>query len=220
MQLNIFENNQGYEIKNIIFDWGGVISNIDYMKTAEAFTKLGLEDFESVYNQLKQTTLFDDLEIGTLTPEEFRNEIRNMLNFDVTDEDIDAAWTAMLLDLPPERLELLEKVRQRYNIFLLSNTNVIHVTRYSKYLDEIYGHENFKNLFIKAYYSYEIGLRKPNVEVFRHVIEENDLIPEQTLFIDDTPQHVEGASRAGLHAYHLEKPKSILEIFSNGTDKN
>ena len=217
MQLNIFDKEQRPKIKNIIFDWGGVISNIDYSKTAEAFTKLGLTDFEFVYNQLKQTTLFDDLETGSITPEEFRFEIRAMLPEGVSNEDIDVAWTAMLLDLPKERLDLLEKVKEHYDMYLLSNTNEIHVTRYSKYIDQIYGHDKFRNLFIKAYYSHEVGMRKPNVEIFEHVIEENGLVRSETLFIDDTPQHIEGAKKAGLHAYHLEKPQTINQIFSNGT---
>lgn len=218
MRLTIVENGNAPGIKNIIFDWGGVISNIDYTKTAEAFTRLGLEDFESVYNQLKQTTLFDDLEIGKITPEAFRMKIRTMLPDKVSDEEIDVAWTAMLQDLPMERIELLEKVRKEYNIFLLSNTNQIHVTRYSKYLDEIYGHEKFRNLFTKAYYSHEVGLRKPHVEIFEYVIRENNLNPATTLFIDDTPQHIEGARKAGLVVHHLKKPQTINQLFSNGTD--
>jgi len=218
MQLNIFEKGKAPKIKNIIFDWGGVISNIDYRKTVEAFTKLGLTDFDLVYNQLKQTTLFDDLETGSITPEDFRYEIRAMLPEGVGDEDIDTAWTAMLLDLPEERISLLEQVRKHYNIYLLSNTNEIHVTRYSKYIDEIYGHDKFRNLFIKAYYSHEVGMRKPGVEIFEHVVQENGLVRSETLFIDDTPQHIEGAKKAGLHAYHLEKPQTIIQIFTNATD--
>lgn len=216
MHINVFDREKAGKIKNIIFDWGGVISNIDYRKTAEAFTKLGLVDFEEVYNQLKQTSLFDDLEVGAISPAQFRDGIRSMLSFEVSDEEIDEAWTAMLLDLPKERLELLEKVKHYYQIFLLSNTNKIHVTRYSRYLDKVYGHDNFKNLFVKAYYSHEVGLRKPHVEIFKYVIDENDLHPGETLFIDDTPQHVEGAIKAGLIAYHLRKPQTITEIFSNG----
>lgn len=220
MQLNVIDPKKEVVVKNIIFDWGGVISNINYNKTAEAFTKLGLNNFEEVYNQLKQTTLFDDLEVGAISPGDFRKEIRRMLPKEVSDEEIDIAWTAMLQDLPAERLALLEQVRKNYRIFLLSNTNKIHVTRYSKYIDQIYGHEKFRNLFVKAYYSHEVGLRKPHVEIFEHVLKENNLKPQETLFIDDTPQHIEGAVKAGLVAYHLKKPQTITEIFSNGTDKN
>lgn len=206
------------KIKNIIFDWGGVISNIDYNETVKAFKKIGLDNFDEMYTQLKQSELFDRLEIGTIEPSEFRLKIREMLSENPTDEEIDAAWTAMLLDLPKERLDLLEKVKENYKIYLLSNTNIIHVTRYSKYIDKVYGHKSFENLFIKAYYSHEIGLRKPHVEIFHHVLQENNLNANETLFIDDTPQHIEGAKKAGLHAFHLKKPLQIVEIFSNGTD--
>lgn len=218
MILNSTKVPDSQKIKNIIFDWGGVISNIDYHETVDAFKKLGLENFDEIYTQLKQTELFDKLEIGTMEPQEFRAKIREMLSHNPTDEEIDAAWTAMLLDLPKERLDLLEKVKENYQIYLLSNTNIIHVTRYSKYLDKVYGHKNFENLFIKAYYSHDVGMRKPHVEIFHHVLKENNLEATETLFIDDTPQHIEGAKKAGLHAFHLKKPLQIIEIFTNGKD--
>ncbi len=205
-------------IKNIIFDWGGVISNIDYNKTVEEFKKIGLDNFDEIYTQLKQTDLFDRLEIGTIDPQDFRTQIRKMLNQNPTNEEIDAAWSAMLLELPQERLSLLEKVKESYRIFLLSNTNIIHVSRYSKYIDKVYGFEKFKGLFQKVYYSHEVGLRKPHVEIFDFVINENNLKKTETLFIDDTMQHIEGALKAGLHAFHLKKPLQIIEIFKNGTN--
>ncbi len=217
MQLIPEKINNADKIKNIIFDWGGVISNIDYHKSIEAFKKIGLKGFDEMYTQLKQTNLFDNLETGTIEPAEFRNELRAITQADLDDELIDEAWTAMLLDLPRQRLNLLEKVGKHYNIFLLSNTNAIHIQRYSKYIDQVYGTEKFRNLFKKAYLSHEIGMRKPHVEIFQYVLTQNNLSPNETLFIDDTPQHIEGAKKAGLNTFHLKAPITILDLFKNGT---
>lgn len=200
-------------IRNIIFDFGGVILNIDYKRTEKAFEKLGLRDFASIYSQATQQELFDVFEKGLIPPAQFRQEIRRFIG-QATDEQIDKAWNSMLLDLPAERIALLDKLKKTHRIFLLSNTNEIHFTAFSAYMKNTFKRDVFEEVFEKAYVSHSVKMRKPDTEIFEFVVRENNLKKEETLFIDDSIQHVEGARRAGLHAIFLEKGKTILDIFS------
>jgi putative hydrolase of the HAD superfamily len=200
-------------IKNIIFDFGGVILNIDYRLTEKAFAKLGLRDFDKIYSQATQKALFDTLETGGISPEEFRKEIRKYINKDTTDHQIDEAWDAMLLDLPEERIRLLDKLKKTHRIFLLSNTNEIHFTAFSAYMKEKFKRDIFSEVFEKAYVSHKVNMRKPDTEIFELVVQQNKLRKEETLFIDDSIQHIEGARKAGLNVLFLEKGKTILDLF-------
>jgi FMN phosphatase YigB (HAD superfamily) len=190
--------------ENIIFDLGGVIINLDYNRTAQAFIDLGLKNFNEIYSKAQQSHLFDDFEKGTMPPENFRAELRKYLPSETTDEQIDKAWNAMLLDIPVHRVEWLRKVGERYRIFLLSNTNTIHVDSFTKMADNVYGQGEFERVFERHYYSCQMGMRKPDAEIFERVLQENNLDKSRTLFIDDSIQHVEGAIRTGLHAELLK----------------
>lgn len=183
-----------------IFDLGGVLLNLDTAATGNAFRALGMTGFDAHYTQAKQSGLFDAFDKGEISPQEFRNTLKKHLPPGTSDEAIDKAWNAMLLDLPVERLQLLEQLRGKYRLFLLSNTNEIHVTAFSAYLQRTFGFSDFSGYFERWYYSCRIGKRKPDAEAFLHVLEENGLIAEETIFIDDSPQHVEGARKLGIHA--------------------
>ncbi|MGE0635200.1 MAG: HAD family hydrolase [Bacteroidia bacterium] len=200
--------------KNIIFDLGGVILNIDYRLTSQAFKNLGLSDFDEKYSQAKQSHLFDRLETGTVAPEQFRLELKAYFNQQVSDADLDNAWNAMLLDLPQQRIDLLKELSTKYRLFLLSNTNIIHYQAYSAYLKRTFGKMIFDEIFEKQYLSFEIGMRKPDREIFELVLNENKLIASETVFIDDSIQHIEGASKTGIAAYHLQPAETILDVFS------
>lgn len=200
-------------IKNIIFDFGGVILNIDHDLTTKGFIDLGVADFEEKYSQLVQTDLFDNFETGRITPEEFRKKIRTYIPGTVSGRQIDKAWNAMLMDIPRERIIFLENIRKKYRTFLLSNTNAIHYDIYLKDLQKKYGYGSFSDLFEGVYFSFQVGMRKPDMKIFEFVLKENDLDPAETLYIDDSTQHVEGAKKAGLITCFLEKDRSVLEIF-------
>lgn len=200
-------------IRNIIFDLGGVILNLDPLATQKAFENLGMADFEKHYSTIRQTGCFDDFDRGKISEQEFRDHLKKFLPAAVTNEMIDTAWNAMLLDLPKERLELLEALGKKYRLFLLSNTNEIHVTAFSAYLNKTYGFNDFSSYFERWYYSCRIGKRKPDAEAFQHVLDENGLKAEETIFIDDSPQHVEGAKKMGIKAYLLPAGKDICSVF-------
>ncbi|MBK9731897.1 MAG: HAD family phosphatase [Chitinophagaceae bacterium] len=199
-------------IRNIIFDYGGVIIDIDMKRTEDAFIRLGVKDFNQHFNQLKQTTLFDNFDKGKITEQEFRDQLNKELGTQFSDQQINDAWNAMLGEIPKEKLKLLMDVRHTYRTFLLSNTNIIHLKQITKYMVQAFGRPNIDAYFDKVYYSFVVGLRKPDADIFLKVLEENNLKPEETLFIDDSPQHVEGAKSAGLHAL-LYNPGEDLRIF-------
>lgn len=200
-------------IKNIIFDLGGVILNINYQLTNEAFTKLGVKNFNELYSQFHGSSLFNGLETGQVSTAEFLAEMHKHVPEAVTDEQLTAAWNAMLLDFPVQRLQLLQQLRQHYSLFLLSNTNAIHLEAFNKLLQESRGIPSLSSFFDRAYYSHEMGQRKPDKAAYQMVLDENGLNAAETVFIDDLLPNVEGARAVGLQTVHLESPKTILDIF-------
>lgn len=199
-------------VKNIIFDFGGVILNIDYKLTEAAFAGLGLSDFEDMYSQASQNKLFDTFEKGLITPAQFRTEIRKYIG-SASDEQIDKAWNSMLLDLPEERIKLLDRLKKTHRIFLLSNTNEIHFTAFTAYMKDKFRRDVFSDVFEKAYVSHKVHMRKPDTEIFEFVLAENKLNREETLFIDDSIQHIEAAKRSGIRAHFLKKGETINSLF-------
>ncbi len=203
--------------KNIVFDWGGVLINIDYHATIKAFKDYGIDDFDHHYAQAQQRELFDQLEIGAISPDAFRKGIRKEFGDFITDQQIDSAWGAMLLDIPSHRIEILKAIRKKYRIFLLSNTNLIHEEQLVDGLNASLGFEFF-SLFEKVYLSHRVGMRKPHTNIFELVLRENGLKREETLFIDDSEQHVDGAAKAGLDAFYLQPGMETSEIFQLWTE--
>ncbi|MBG15493.1 MAG: HAD family hydrolase [Crocinitomicaceae bacterium] len=200
-------------INAIIFDLGGVILDLDYGLTINGFNKLGCKDFNSLYNQQKQNQLFDDFETGKISAVEFRKNLQNQMTISVTDKDFDSAWNAMLLKLPIKRIELLQRLKKNYPIFLLSNTNEIHIKAFQKIIASSIGYTTFTNCFNKVYYSSEIGLRKPSAACFKMVLNENNLTAEKTLFIDDSAQHINGAKAIGIRTHLLKKQEDLTSLF-------
>ncbi len=204
------------KIKNIIFDYGNVIFEIDFSKAQNALLQLGIPDIETFFGHKGHDNLFSELETGTISAAEFRNGIRLAAqNQDLKDEEIDNAWNSLLIGVPENVHEVLIEVKQMYRTFLLSNTNEIHYNYILDYLKRDYKMENNDGLFEKAYYSQLMLLRKPNVEIFERVIKENGLVPDETLFIDDSPQHLVGAKKAGLHTLLMDRhPKELKQFLA------
>ena len=199
-------------IKSVIFDLGGVIYGVDYHKTINAFKALGIDRFEEVYAKAGQSDLFNDLEEGKISRAVFVERIKTLSGQDMISSQIFIAWNSMLLGFMPDALTCLKRLSGSYRLFLLSNTNEIHIQEIeSRVGAEVFS--DFCALFEKVYLSHELGLRKPHPEVFTHIIEEQGLAASETLFIDDSIQHVEGAIKAGLRAYHLTDDQTIDQLF-------
>lgn len=198
-------------IDNIIFDLGNVILNIDYQNTIDAFEKIGVEDASNFYSKSSQINIFNQLETGHISKQNFVLEIQKFATKASASQIINA-WNAILQDLPIERLEILKIIKDKFSIFLLSNTNTIHI---EKIIDKLgkKKYEEFYNLFDKVYYSHEVKLRKPNADIFKLVIKENCLSIKNTLFIDDSIQHIESAKKIGLKTYHLDGNETLESIF-------
>ena len=198
---------------SVIFDLGGVILNLDYSATTHAFEVLGLNDFSKLYSQLSQTTLFSDFETGKISPQYFINSLLHHLPAQTSPNDVVNAWNKMILDVPPARLDLLIRLKEKMPIFLLSNTNELHVSlvRHNWRMASPLPMEHFFN---KIYFSHEMNMRKPDPEIFLAVCHREGLNPEKTLFIDDTQGHIEGARIAGLLTHHLTDPEQLFQIFS------
>jgi len=197
----------------IIFDLGGVILNIDYHKTISAFKNIGVSNFDVLYTQAKQNNVFDDFEMGKISEYEFRDYIRKVSNKNLSNEQIDTAWNAMLLDLPIERIAVLNRLNKTYPIYLYSNTNAIHLKAFRQIIKSSFDNELLlESLFLKTYYSHELGMRKPNQDGFLKIINVHDLEVASTLFIDDSEQHIKGATAVGLQTVWL-KDKTIEELF-------
>jgi putative hydrolase of the HAD superfamily len=199
-------------INAIILDLGGVLLNLDFQKTEDAFVKLGISHFSQLFSQQHASQLFTDLETGKVSPEEFIRTLRKESGKDVTDQQIMDAWNAMLLDFPPERIALLKRLKGHYPLFLLSNTNAIHLPAFNQKLKEEYGIPLLDELFDKAYYSHLIRERKPDLAAYQVVIQENNLPPATTLFVDDNQENIEGAGKAGLYAVHLKASQPVNEL--------
>ena len=201
------------QINAIIFDFGAVIIDIDYHRTRDAFEKEGINNFDELFSKAKQNSLFDNLEKGLINENQFRNDLRKLSGINISDDIIDKCWNKMLLQLPTKRLEMLSKLSQNIPLFLLSNTNIIHEKAFSAYVDGFYGWKNFTAFFKKVYFSHKIQMRKPDIEIFKFVLKENALDPSTTLFIDDSPQHIEGARLAGINAFHLKDGIDVCSLF-------
>jgi len=194
---------EGQHINAIIFDLGGVILNIDYQLPVKAFKKLGIDDFSAHFNQAAQSLLLDDYETGQISSEEFIDEIRTLVKPEFGDREIIQAWNSILLDLPENRLFTLEKAAENHRIFLLSNTNDLHIQEFNNYLLEEHNLPSLEPFFESLYLSYEVGLRKPDPRIFEYVLQDAGLDPLSTLFIDDSLQHIRSAAELGINTWHL-----------------
>lgn len=196
-------------IKNIIFDLGNVILNIDINKSEIEFKKHGLENFDQLYSLVSQTKIFDYLETGKISPQEFYSQLRQVANLDLDDEIIKTCWNALILDFPPKRIELLLALKKKYRIFLLSNTNAIHYEYYNANFIKEFGFTSFDEIFERAYYSHTIGFRKPDLQAFEFVLNDSKLKASETLFIDDNKANIEAAKQLGINTIWL--PDNNLE---------
>jgi FMN phosphatase YigB (HAD superfamily) len=200
-------------IKNILFDLGGVIIDINYQHTIKAFENLGLSNASQLYSQAAQTQIFDAFEVGDLSEEAFLTELQKYIP-SASLTELKKAWNAMLIGFPLHRIEFLQNLRNSYPIYLFSNTNAIHEAAFNQILTQQHPALNFANLFKGYYLSHKINARKPHVNSFKKVLSLAGVKASETLFVDDSIQHVEGAKKAGLQAYLLPKNTEV-EPFIN-----
>ena len=186
--------------------------NLDFAAAEEAFTDLGFEDFKQIFGGGHVTSFIKDYEVGAIDDDQFVKEIHKIAKKQNDDQVAIAAWNAMLVDFPAERIEYLHELKSRYRLFLFSNTNSLHLQSFRKTYSETFNKAIFDDLFEKAYYSHVIKLRKPTVEAFQYVVKDAGIDPSETLFIDDMLVNVEGARKAGLQSVQIEPGMTILDL--------
>ncbi len=206
-------------IRHLLFDLGGVIINLEVPRTHQALSRLNGRDAAEIARQSKATDLFSRYETGACTDDEFRRGLRGFLGVDVSDAQLDQAWNAMLLDLPPARVELLRQLREKYTLLLLSNTNDIHLREVNAVLERATGVPALEALFDWTFYSQRIGLSKPGTASFRYVLDHAGIRAEDTLFLDDSPENLQGAQQLGIHTVLIGPSYTILDLFADAPTK-
>jgi putative hydrolase of the HAD superfamily len=198
------------EYKNIIFDLGNVLLPIDFNAPVNAFRKIGLQDFEGMYSGINQSNLFDLLETGKISDLYFYDKMREISGYNWSNQEINDAWTKIILDFRPSTIEMLESLAKTKRLFLLSNTNKIHFDVYDAQIRERFNPEGLSSYFEKAFYSHEMGLRKPDPQIFISMAEIAGIKPSESLFVDDNEDNITTATKLGFCTYLL-KPETLVE---------
>jgi glucose-1-phosphatase len=202
------------EVKTLLLDFGGVLFDIDYQLPIEAFAKLGFKDFGTLYTQAAQNQWFDDLETGKIDNESFYKYLHSFVPLAQRDQVVQA-WNSILLTLRADEVAFVKKLRDSgLRTLMLSNTNAIHVSEFEKTIDQTMGIDQFRAAFDEIYYSNVIGIKKPYPSTFLSICSRNGILPSETLFIDDSIQHVNGAAEAGLMVHHLLPHEKISDVLA------
>ena len=198
-------------IKNIIFDFGDIFINLDKPATQKGFERL-FGDYELTP---KLKNIYDTYEMGLMTSNAFKEALGAFFNT-TNYQGIEQAWNAIILDFPEYRLEFIESLARdkKHRLFLLSNTNALHIEQVIKNMT-IDRYERFQQCFEKFYLSHEINLRKPNHDIYEFVLKKNNLIAQESLFIDDTKENTTGASDLKINTWNLTpNNEDIIDLFS------
>lgn len=199
-------------IKNIIFDFGGVLVDLDKPRCIEAFNRIGFPQAATLVDSYYQQGIFCLLETGKITPDAFCNEVRAMTGNTASDKEIWNAWNLLLAGIPAYRLEALLELGKHYTLYLLSNTNQIHWEYSAEHHFKYQGHtvnDYFKQIFL----SYEMHMAKPDTAIFTEVIKQSGVDLTETLFIDDSHANCEAARSVGLNSYHLKPEEDWRNLF-------
>lgn len=199
------------KIKNILFDLGGVILDINIQATLKRFYELGFPAELMQYPESMNTDVFFKYQTGKLDTVQFRNAIRKSTGVEMSDQVFDEAWNTMLVRIPKERTELLKRLSERYALYMLSNTSALHVEVFEPMYKEAAG-VSMHDVFTKLYYSHEIGWHKPDHEAWEHVIKDAGIKAEETLFLDDSIQNIKASQELGFQAIHIHERTHLMNL--------
>ena len=201
------------KIRNIVFDLGGVLVDLDFKAAINGLQKAGFANVKEQLQAFDREGIFQKFELGEISADEFRSAIRENSTVSLTDEEVDGLWNAMLLEVPREKLELILHLRGKYMVYLLSNTNSIHWDYVCK---NAFNYRGFRvnDYFEETFLSFEMHLAKPDKAIFEKVLEEANLLPEETLFIDDSEANCKAASELGIHTHHYHIGEDLKELFN------
>lgn len=199
-------------IKNIIFDLGDVLINLNRQCCIDSFKELGLKNIDELIGNFSQQGMFMQLEKGLITPDEFRDKIRELSDRTLTDEEIDTAWNSFLLDIPSYKLDALLELREHYIVYLLSNTNKIH---WYWVCEHAFPYKGFteKDYFEEIFLSYKLHQTKPDIDIFQSVLDRTGILPEETFFIDDSKANCQAAETLGISTYCAKPGEDWTHLF-------
>lgn len=201
--------------KAVLFDFGNVIINIDPELTLKALSEISSKPMERIREKMEMSQLSKRYEMGMFSDDEFREIVRQTIGFPFSDREVDLAWNSLLLDLPPHRISLILELKSSYPVYLLSNTNNIHIERCNQIFREQFGIPNVRTLFNQAFYSYEMELWKPDQKIYQQVLTEIDLTAKEVLFIDDNAANIESAAKMGFQTILMDpKNDDIINHFN------
>lgn len=200
--------------QNLVFDIGNVLVDIDYNVTVAEFQKLATIDFSQIVSYSKQHHLFDWFETGKISAADFRRELRQFLRPEVTDDEINRAWNSILLHYPADKFTLLQQLKTGYRTFALSNINEIHVEEIDRVAKQQFHVPDFASFFHKAYYSHEVGHRKPELEIYQAILQQENMNPAETFFVDDKEENIEAAKALGIQAYLLKNRDQLTDLLT------
>lgn len=199
-------------IKNIVFDLGGVLIDLDFDRALKAFRKAGFENIEEQLQSFNREGVFMQYELGNITSEEFRSAIRKQARVSLTDREIDDMWNLILLNIPHEKLKLILELCGKYMVYLLSNTNQIHWDYTCNHAFTYHGFR-VKDYFEETFLSFEMHLAKPDKAIFERMLQEANLLPEETFFIDDSEANCKAAEELGIHTHHYRIGEDLNKLF-------
>lgn len=204
-------------IKNIIFDLGDVIINIDPPRTYQVFANLMNCSLEEAYIQIDDKhSLFNRYDRGEFTDQGFIEEVKKSLQLEkCSDQEIIDAWNALLLDMPSSRIRRIEELAKKYNLYLLSNTTNIHIIEVNNIMERSSGISDLKDLFIKVFYSFDMKMRKPDEEIYTTLLDDLGIAAEESVFLDDTLVNIEAAEALGIKGIHVQKPVTMLDYLKD-----
>lgn len=203
-------------VSTLIVDFGGVLINLNLQQCIDNMRLLGVRDIENFLNNYHQQGFFMRFEKGEITAAEFRDEIRKLSPNSLTDEQIDAAWMSFLVDIPSEKLDILFELRKRFRIVMLSNTNSIHFP-VASVANFNYAGRSIDDYFDDYYLSYKMGMAKPDKAIFELLVQSENVLPSQCLFLDDGPQNIEIASFLGFQTYQVDPAESLQFLLNTDT---
>lgn len=202
------------KIDVVIFDLGEVLIDLDYPKVIQGFSNAAKKNLHEIRELVVTAPILQEFEVGKLSPMEFRSQINDLLNAHLDADSFDAIWNSMLKSISISRMELVEKVGEHFETYILSNTNAIHEAHFNQMIKEVLGKPSLYDFVDNAFLSHEIGLRKPNLECYEYVIDDIQADPDKVLFLDDRLDNVMGAMATGIKAIQITNSDLQLnEIF-------
>ena len=203
------------KIRHIIFDLGGVLLNINPLLSLNELAKISGLGKQALIDRFTESRIFEKFDTGQYNPVQFRRELCSIIGKNVADSEIDRMWNVLLMDFPPQRVKMLQELRNNYKVYLLSNTNSIHFLHYTEEFRKLYT-INMIDLFDRLFLSYEIGMHKPDPEIYRYVLQQERLNASECLFVDDSLPNIEAAGKLGIAGIHISGEHDVTSFFREG----